>query len=104
MKRYSAIFAIFCMLAMICVFSIAFSQGKSELANQQKIVHRLRQDNDQDKNKDAHPANAKPQRGNGISYHGGPLILGGTNVYYIWYGDWGNNTATTILPDLAGNI
>ena len=40
----------------------------------------------------------------GIFYHGGPLILGGTNVYYIWYGNWSGNSATTILTDLAGNI
>jgi hypothetical protein len=47
---------------------------------------------------------AKPVRGNGISYHGGPLILGTTNVYYIWYGNWGTNSAKTILTDLANNI
>src|SRR5438445_3253414 len=41
---------------------------------------------------------------NGIYYHGGPLILGGTNVYYIWYGNWSGNSATTILTDLASNI
>ena len=41
---------------------------------------------------------------NGISYHGGPLILGGTNVYYIWYGNWSGNSATTILTDLASGI
>ncbi|KAF2990070.1 EXORDIUM family protein [Methylocystis sp. MJC1] len=41
---------------------------------------------------------------NGISYHGGPLILGTTNVYYIWYGNWGTNTAQTILPNLAASI
>jgi hypothetical protein len=40
----------------------------------------------------------------GISYHGGPVMLGTTNVYYIWYGNWANNTATSILPDLAANI
>lgn len=59
-----------------------------------------------------HPGNgdgkgdAKPHGGggNGISYHGGPLILGTTNVYFIWYGNWSNNTATTILPDLASHI
>ena len=34
---------------------------------------------------------------NGMVYHGGPLILGTTNVYYIWYGDWTGNSATTIL-------
>ncbi len=41
---------------------------------------------------------------NGISYHGGPVMLGTTNVYYIWYGNWSGNTATTILTDLANSI
>jgi hypothetical protein len=107
MKSSIAIFAALSMLAVLSAFSVVFSQGPSELANQQKIIHRLRNDNDEDKNKDAHPneaGKAKPQRGNGISYHGGPLILGGTNVYYIWYGNWSGNSATTILTDFAGNI
>jgi hypothetical protein len=60
-----------------------------------------------------HPSNAspngnagraKPSGGNGISYHGGPLLLGTTNVYYIWYGNWSGNSATTILTDFATNI
>ncbi len=46
--------------------------------------------------------------GNGISYHGGPVLLGTPNVYYIWYGNWSGNTATSILTDLVnsstGNI
>src|SRR6058998_382777 len=106
MKRYVGIFVVAALLAMSSLFGLAFSQGGSELANQHKIVHRLRNDNDQDKNKDAHPeaGKAKPQRGNGISYHGGPLILGTTNVYYIWYGNWSGNSATTILTDLAQSI
>lgn len=43
---------------------------------------------------------------NGIFYHGGPLLnsTNGTNVYYIWYGNWSGNSATTILTDLAQNI
>lgn len=41
---------------------------------------------------------------NGINYHGGPLILGTTNVYYIWYGNWNGNSATNILTDLANSI
>jgi hypothetical protein len=44
------------------------------------------------------------KNGNGISYHGGPLILGTTHIYYIWYGNWSGNTATTILTDFANNI
>jgi hypothetical protein len=42
--------------------------------------------------------------GNGISLHGGPVILGTTNVYYIWYGNWAGNTGTTILTDFANGI
>jgi hypothetical protein len=47
---------------------------------------------------------AKASKGSGINYHGGPLILGTTNVYYIWYGNWSGNAATTILADLAASI
>lgn len=47
-----------------------------------------------------------PTGSSGIVYHGGPLLnsTSGTNVYYIWYGNWAGNTATTILEDLARNI
>jgi hypothetical protein len=31
-------------------------------------------------------------------------MLGTTNVYYIWYGNWTGNSATTILTDLAQGI
>jgi hypothetical protein len=43
---------------------------------------------------------------NKIRYHGGPVMTNpnGTNVYYIWYGNWAGNTATSILTDLASNI
>jgi hypothetical protein len=43
---------------------------------------------------------------NGILYHGGPLLNSniGTNVYYIWYGNWSGNTAVNILTDLANNV
>jgi hypothetical protein len=42
---------------------------------------------------------------NGIDYHGGPVLLGTTNVYFIWYGDWSQDpNAQPILTDLASNI
>jgi len=43
---------------------------------------------------------------NGISFHGGPVMTSttGVNVYYIWYGNWAGNTATSILTDFANNI
>lgn len=51
------------------------------------------------------PAPLKTGNGySGIYYHGGPVLLGTTNVYYIWYGNWANNTAPTILTNLANNI
>jgi hypothetical protein len=50
---------------------------------------------------------SRPRSGSGISYHGGPLILGGTgggvNVYVIWYGNWSGNTATTIIPNFLNS-
>ncbi len=39
-----------------------------------------------------------------ISYHGGPVLLGTTRVYYIWYGNWSGNTAGTILEDFANSV
>ena len=48
---------------------------------------------------------AKPgPSSNGILYHGGPVMLGTVKVYYIWYGNWSGNTATTILTDLASSL
>jgi len=44
---------------------------------------------------------------NVITLHSGGSVMNnvaGTNVYYIWYGNWAGNTATTILTDLAGSI
>jgi hypothetical protein len=42
--------------------------------------------------------------GGGMVYHGGPIMLGTTKAYYIWYGNWAGNTAQPILTDLATNI
>jgi len=47
---------------------------------------------------------AKPARGNGITYHGGPVMTGTVDIYFIWYGNWGSNTAKTILPDFMSHI
>jgi len=47
---------------------------------------------------------AKPSGNNGISYHGGPVMLGTTSVYFIWYGNWSGNTADSILSNLATNV
>jgi hypothetical protein len=33
-----------------------------------------------------------------LEYYGGPVMTGQVNVYVIWYGNWGSNSAQTILP------
>jgi hypothetical protein len=44
-------------------------------------------------------------QGNGISYHNGPVMRNGVNIYYIWYGDWSkDSTANAILTDFASHI
>ena len=48
-------------------------------------------------------AKARPVHGNGITYHGGPVLTAGTHVYYIWYGTW-SSTDQNILTDLAQGI
>ena len=54
------------------------------------------------------PNKSRPSRGgsssNGISYHGGPVLYSGVNVYLIWYGNWSGDTATTILPKLISGL
>jgi hypothetical protein len=39
-----------------------------------------------------------------ISYWGGPVLLGTTHIYYVWYGNWAGNAATSILTDLANGL
>jgi hypothetical protein len=39
-----------------------------------------------------------------IIYHGGPVILGPHNVYFIWYGNWSQNSATSILPQFISSL
>jgi len=43
---------------------------------------------------------------NGILYHGGPIMPGTVNIYYIWYGPWNTATDTTqaLLTDFAKHI
>ena len=35
-------------------------------------------------------------QGNGISYHNGPVMHNGVNIYYIWYGDWSKDSLSLI--------
>lgn len=39
-----------------------------------------------------------------ILYHNGPVMTGTSDIYLIWYGDWGGVYAVSPLTDLVGNI
>ena len=99
-------FLSFCSVTALLVLAAGFAFADTEMRptgkgyGQPEIIHGQ-----------ARPGNAKPPSpggggglGNGISLHGGPVMLGTTHVYYIWYGNWAGNTATTILADLASNM
>ncbi|MCU1265968.1 MAG: hypothetical protein JWM21_2286 [Acidobacteria bacterium] len=83
-------------------------QSKGERID--KVIYPTRENTDQSVNQAAHPQTSAPvpKASNGITYHGGPLI--GTvgqppvYIYYIWYGNWSGNSATTILTDLGNSI
>jgi Phosphate-induced protein 1 conserved region len=46
-------------------------------------------------------AGTQPQ----ITYHGGPVMLGTTNVYVIWYGDWSTDRAAqNLLPEFLSSV
>lgn len=47
---------------------------------------------------------ARATGSNGILYHGGPVMLGTTHSYYIWYGNWAGNTAPTILSSFGASL
>jgi hypothetical protein len=52
---------------------------------------------------EALPTSSTAKKGE-MAYHGGPVMHGTFNVYYVWYGNWSSNTAGSILTDLASNI
>jgi hypothetical protein len=107
MKRTIGLSLAITVLAAFGIIQSARSQQSQELANSPKIIARTRQNNQGQPIGEAPVGKARPGS-NGITYHGGPLlgVVGAAPVtmYYIWYGNWSGNTATTILTDLAQNI
>jgi hypothetical protein len=99
-RRFQLALALGALLLGACSFAnVLYAQEKEDdKGNGQfdKAVHGVREG--------AGGAGIQRTRGNGISYHGGPLILGTTNAYYIWYGNWSGNTAPAILTNLAQSI
>lgn len=80
--------------------ALAKGDEKPEVITQ-KIIHKLNDSKGDSKYEAKVDAKA---RTNLISYHNGPVMLGTPGVYLIWYGNWGTNTATTILPDMISHL
>jgi hypothetical protein len=102
-------------LTLLIVSSLAWSasaQKDETEQTSQKIIHAIRTPEGKSAMPDqsqSHPESMTPSARaatNGISYHGGPIlgVSGPTTVYYIWYGNWSGNSATTILADLARGL
>jgi len=86
-----------------CALSAVALLGISQLASAadddkdvlEKVPHRL---NDGGKAGHGQSSNIVP-----ITYHHGPVILGGSHAYYIWYGGW-TTTSSAGYDPMAANI
>ncbi|HEX2913667.1 MAG TPA: hypothetical protein VH186_22880 [Chloroflexia bacterium] len=106
-----ALTLLFCQNIFVVASSALAKDTETVPANFKLVKHQTR--NGQVDNSAAHSqVSGKATRTNGISYHGGPVILNTTNAYYIWYGNWNggssdpssNSTAQGILTNLASSI
>lgn len=87
-----------CLIALLlCLGTLAYAQTTREGAGLQPTGRGWGEANDSG-------VNSITINGNGINYHGGPVINSGPTIYYIWYGNWQGNTATSILTDMANSI
>src|SRR5690349_19343249 len=60
-------------------------------------------------NKHAHPVRGEAKAhhggggGNGISYHGGPVMTGTPTIHFIWYGNW-SSSSQSLLNNLVNGL
>src|ERR1700694_3730150 len=57
------------------------------------------------------PSGGAVVQGNGINYHGGPVLHGNVPIYVIWYGNWTNgpkasdsNTTVTLIDAFLNGL
>jgi hypothetical protein len=67
------------------------------------LIRQAARDDNPDE-RSASTAGTSVTTGYGITYHGGPVLHGTVNVYYIWYGNWNGNSAIDILTDFINNF
>jgi hypothetical protein len=51
-----------------------------------------------------HSPRARGGAGNGIIYHGGPVMLPTKNVYLIWWGQWADAASRAIVESFAAHV
>ena len=85
--------------------TVALAQNNGDLAPNGRKAGTLLNPGNADPNGHAPNGGAKAT-GNGIFYHGGPVMLGTVKAFYIWYGSWptGAGTVQDVLTDFASNI
>jgi hypothetical protein len=88
--------------ALTCMCATFLFAEQKDLAPNGKGIGTI--DHPNNSNAPGAPPSGAGGKTSGISYHGGPVMTGGVTMYYIWYGNWAGNTATTILTDFAQNI
>lgn len=97
-----------CILFAVCLFAVASFAQVSREADDLKPTGKGRGEPASVSNSGGEHARGEASRlrfrtGNGISYHGGPVMLGQVTAYYIWYGGWSGNSAETILTNFIQN-
>jgi len=94
MRHFTGLLSALALLAT-CQLASADDSKKQDVTDvMQKVEHRTN---------DGGAKARSNSGGNPIAYHGGPVILGGTHVYYIWYGGWTQSGSAGYDP-YAANI
>lgn len=91
------------LLPAVLIFMIAASSAQAQLIVTDQEKHGIVRPLDQS----GQTETTLPESvvtGNGIDYHGGPVMHGPHNIYLLWYGNWSNNTAIQILPAFISGL
>ena len=105
-RRRSAFAAASLVVASTVVWMGAASADPPEI-NHVPHVLPIRGGSQPDHRPEAPPSAAAPVRGNGIDYHGGPVMTAPVTAHIIWYGDWASGTGPAkqaILTHFLANI
>ena len=87
-----------CLFVLLAVSVMAAQKTLHDPGNGDDPVPTGKHEGDPENTLPAQPSTGAVVQGNGINYHGGPVMHNTPNAYVIWYGNWnstGSNTAAT---------